>query len=173
MNSLISAVRKADRIVASALKAVTIACFAVLLVILSLNILNRFIPVTSFHWLDEIIELCFAGLVFYGAAAVWAARGHFSAGDWISARLGSPRLVEAYRLFVEVCGLVFVGVLLKYSFDLTAKSQEATAVFQIPKAVLYSCMPVSAALMALYSLVRIGAAVARLAKGAGDDGRKQ
>jgi TRAP-type transport system small permease protein len=144
-----------DVALTTVLKTITIVLFLIITVIMTLNIINRYLPFTSFHWLDEIVELCFAGLVFYGAAAVWMTKGHFSAGDWISKRLPKPWLVNLYRLVVELGSLAFVAILLKFSWQITVKSQEATAVFQIPKAVLYSCMPVSAAIMVLYSIVRI------------------
>ena len=35
------------------------------------------VPFTSFHWLDEIVELSISALTFYGAAMVWAYAGHF------------------------------------------------------------------------------------------------
>jgi TRAP-type C4-dicarboxylate transport system permease small subunit len=165
VSKLIDLARTADRVVLAALKGIAIAAFAVLTLILSLNILNRFVPLMSFHWLDEIVELCFAALVFYGAAAVWIGRGHFSAGDWISKRLPAGRARGAYRLFVELAGLLFIAVFLRYSWQLTTRTGEATAVFQIPKAVLYACMPVSGALMSVYSLIRAGAAVMDLAAG--------
>jgi len=165
MSAFASILEKADRILTRVLKFVAITLFVALTLILALNILNRFVPMTSFHWLDEVVELCFAALVFYGTAAVWMSRSHFSAGDWISPRLPSPRLKALYRLIVELAGLLFIGVFLKYSADLTLKSQEFTAVFQIPKAVLYSCMPISAAVMALYSVARIVAAVGEIAGG--------
>ncbi len=148
-----------DKGVRLVLRALAVAMFIVLLCILSLNILNRFVPLTSFHWLDEIVELCFAAMVFYGAAAVWIEKGHFSSGDWIGPRLPGPRSRAAYALLKEAAGLAFLGVLLFYSAQLALRAQETTAVFHIPKFVLYASMPVSAALMAAYSAVRCAAAV--------------
>ena len=63
--------KKADNIVRFLLKTVTLCMFAVLMIMIALNVFNRLVPITSFHWLDEIIELCFAAMTFYGAAAVW------------------------------------------------------------------------------------------------------
>lgn len=161
-----------DKAIGTVLKVVSVSFFIVLTVILSLNIMNRFLPFTSFHWLDEIVELCFAGLVFYGAAAVWMTSGHFSAGDWISKRLSNPRVVGLYRLVVEAMSLLFVAILLKYSAQIMARSQEATAVFQIPKAALYACMPISAAIMVLYSIVRICVEIRKIAFPAQGDAQK-
>lgn len=160
---------RADRILTGILKTIAVSLFVLLTLILSLNILNRFIPMTSFHWLDEVVELCFAALVFYGAAAVWMERSHFSAGDWISHRLKSRRLKVLYRLVVEAAGLVFILVFFKYSTDLALKSQEYTAVFQIPKWILYSCMPISSAIMALYSAARIVTGIAEVLGIGGDE----
>jgi TRAP-type C4-dicarboxylate transport system permease small subunit len=169
MKRFSAALAAIDKLIGNVLKTISVAFFIILTVILSLNIVNRFIPFTSFHWLDEIVELCFAGLVFYGAAAVWMTRGHFSAGDWISKRLSKPAFVSLYHLVVELLSLVFMAVLLKYSWQIMARSQEATAVFQIPKAVLYSCMPISAAIMVAYSIVRVIVEIRALLKPAGGE----
>lgn len=164
MEALRRAASAADRAIASVLKAVATAAFVILLIILSLNVLNRFVPISSFHWLDEIVELCFAAMVFYGAAAVWATGGHFSVGDWMSPRLPGPRSRAAYRLFKECAGLAFILVVLYYSAQLALRAGESTAVFRIPKIVLYSSMPISALIMAAYSIARCGRAIAELAK---------
>jgi len=142
-----------DAVITAVLKYLTIAIFVSLALIVSANILLRIFPITSLHWTDEIVELCFAALVFYGAAGVWMARGHFSVGNWIEAKVKNERGRNAYRLLIEVLSLLFAAILLKYSLDLTMKAQEATSVFEIPKKVLYSCMPISALIMVLYSFV--------------------
>jgi TRAP-type C4-dicarboxylate transport system permease small subunit len=144
---------KFDSALTSVLKFVTVVLFVVLMLILTANVAARLLPFSlSLHWLDEIVELCFAGLVFYGAAAVWMTKGHFSAGNWVAKVCKSPRLVGLYRVLVELASLVFIGIFFKYSLNLTLRSSEVTAVFQIPKWVLYSTMPISAAIMVLYSM---------------------
>ncbi len=142
-----------DAVITAILKYLTIAIFVSLALIVSANILLRIFPITSLHWTDEIVELGFAALVFYGAAGVWMVKGHFSVGNWIEAKVKNERGRNAYRLLIEVLSLLFAAILLKYSLDLTMKAQEATAVFEIPKKVLYSCMPISALIMVLYSFV--------------------
>jgi TRAP-type C4-dicarboxylate transport system permease small subunit len=142
-----------DRFLTRELKFVTVTLFVVLLLILTANVAARLLPFSlSLHWLDEIVELCFAALVFYGAAAVWMTKGHFSAGNWVAKVCQRPRLVSLYRILVEVASLVFIGIFFRYSLNLTLRSSEVTAVFQIPKWVLYSAMPISAAIMVLYSM---------------------
>ncbi len=143
---------KIDNVLLVVLKTISITLFAVLTLILTANVLVRYVPVTSMHWLDEIVEMAFAGMVFYGAAAVWIQKGHFSAGNWIEKRLPSLRAQAAFRLFVDAVSLVFIGIFFKYSLDLTMRSVEVTAVFLIPKKVLYACMPISSLIMVAYSL---------------------
>jgi TRAP-type C4-dicarboxylate transport system permease small subunit len=104
-------------------------------------------------------------MVFYGAAAVWISKGHFSAGNWIKKRLKSARARALYRMLLEIAALVFIAIFFKYSLDLTRKAGDVTAVFQIPKKVLYACMPISAAIMAAYSLLRTVVLLIDLFKG--------
>jgi TRAP-type C4-dicarboxylate transport system permease small subunit len=160
MNALVKALEKADRILTLILKIITIALLATLTLIVTANILLRIFPFTSLHWSDEIVELCFAALVFYGAAGVWMVKGHFSVGDWISKVVKSERARCAYRLLLELISLAFACVLFYYSLNLVLRAREVTSVFQIPKKVLYSCMPVSGLIMMAYSIVYVVRAAA-------------
>jgi len=144
-----------DRIILKALKIVTIVTFVLLTVLVTANVIIRFFPVVSLHWFDEIIELLYAYLVFYGAAALWILRGHISVGDWIEKSIANPRLRSLYRMFIELLVLGFAAVFFYYSLRLTILALDVTNVFAIPKRILYSCMPVSGAIMVIYSLRNI------------------
>jgi TRAP-type C4-dicarboxylate transport system permease small subunit len=127
------------------------------------------IPIGSMHWFDEIVEMCFAALIFYGSASLWAEKGHFCVGDWISPRIRNVRAGTAYRLLIALFGAAFMAVFFRYSLSLALHSTELTTVFQIPKSFLYSCMPVSSLIMLAYSLadcLREGAALLRGSSGA-------
>lgn len=113
------------------------------------------VPITSMHWFDEIVELCFAYLVFYGAASLWGLKGHFCVGDWISPRLPYPGMRALYKFIVTCLSLFFLGVFFWYSMRLTVRTTELSTVFQIPKAVMYSCMPIASFIMIAYSLVDV------------------
>jgi TRAP-type C4-dicarboxylate transport system permease small subunit len=150
--SLLSTLARFDKILVVALEAVCIALFAGITFILTLNIVVRFVPIMSMHWFDEIVEMLYGALIFYGAAAVWVVHGHFSVGDWISKRLPSQRARFAYRFLVELASLVFILVFFKYSFDLFWATEEATTAFAMSKKWLYACMPISGLIMVIYSL---------------------
>ena len=153
MEDILRLLQRLDRLLLSTLKAVSITCFFLLTILITANVFVRFFPVVSLHWFDEIIELLYAYLVFYGAAALWITREHLCVGDWISGRLFTgPAAQRAYRLVLELLGLLFAAVFCAYATRLTGLSLEVTNVFAIPKKVLYSCMAVSGAIMVLYSI---------------------
>jgi TRAP-type C4-dicarboxylate transport system permease small subunit len=134
------------------LKWICIALFAAITFILTLNIVVRFVPFMSMHWFDEILELLYGALVFYGAAAVWINHGHFSVGDWISKYLKSKRARFAYRLLVELLSLIFIAIFFKYALDLMLQTEEQTTAFAMSKKWLYACMPITGGIMVLYSI---------------------
>lgn len=147
--------KKADNIVRFLLKTVTLCMFAVLMIMIALNVFNRLVPITSFHWLDEIIELCFAAMTFYGAAAVWIIKGHYSVGNWLENRITPPAGKAFLRILIDSISCVFFIILFRYSLNLMLKTKEVTAVFQIPRSVLYACMPISSAVMVFHTVAFI------------------
>ena len=76
MEDILRLLQRLDRLLLSTLKAVSITCFFLLTILITANVFVRFFPVVSLHWFDEIIELLYAHLVFYGAAALWITREH-------------------------------------------------------------------------------------------------
>jgi TRAP-type transport system small permease protein len=153
-----------DRLILNALKVVTIVSFILLTILITADVIVRFFPVVSLHWFDEIIELLYAYLVFYGAAALWILRGHICVGDWIEKSIGNPRLRHLYRMFIELLVLFFAAVFFYYSLRLTILALDVTNVFAIPKRVLYSCMPVAGVIMVIYSLRNIAIELNRIVK---------
>lgn len=164
MGKIMNSMAFVDRTILGALKVVTIVSFVFLTILITANVIVRFFPVVSLHWFDEIIELLYAYLVFYGAAALWILRGHISVGDWIEKSIANPRLRHLYRVFIELLVLAFAVVFFYYSLRLTILALDVTNVFAIPKRVLYSCMPVAGALMVVYSLRNITVEIVRIGK---------
>lgn len=144
--------RRTDKMILLALKAITIISFVLLTLLISANVFVRFVPIASLHWFDEIIELLYAYLVFYGAAALWISHEHFGVGDWIERKIGNPTMRSVYRALIELLVLCFVVIFFYYSLRLTLLARDVTNVFAIPKRILYSCLPVSGAIMMIYSI---------------------
>ncbi|MFT3733876.1 MAG: TRAP transporter small permease [Rhodocyclaceae bacterium] len=149
---MIQLLSRFDHSLRKTLEWICIVLFVAITLILTLNIFIRFVPLMSMHWFDEILELLYGALIFYGAAAVWVTHSHFSVGDWISKHIASVRLRFVYRLIVELCSLVFIAVFFKYALELTLKTDEQTTAFAMSKKWLYACMPITGGIMVLYSL---------------------
>ena len=147
-----AALAKIDAFLIAIFKWLSVTLFVILTLIITANVFVRYVPVMSLHWLDEIVELSFAWMVFFGSAAVWILKGHFSAGDWIGKLLKNPRARAAYRLVVDLIAFAFIAVFFWYSLQLVNRAMEVTAVFGFPKKIIYACMPISSAVMGLYSL---------------------
>jgi TRAP-type C4-dicarboxylate transport system permease small subunit len=145
-----------DRVILSALKVITTASFIILTILISANVFVRFVPIASLHWFDEIIELVYAYLVFYGTAALWITRGHICVGDWIGAKvIKNVSARHFYRMIIELLVLLFVGVFFYFSLRLTVLALDVTNVFAISKRILYSCLPLSGAIMVVYTIRNI------------------
>jgi TRAP-type C4-dicarboxylate transport system permease small subunit len=156
--------RLMDKAVLATLKGITITSFVLLTLLISANVFVRFFPVASLHWFDEIIELLYAYLVFYGAAALWISREHFGVGDWIEKRMKGMKMRYVYKLMIELLVMGFALIFFYYSLQLTLLARDVTNVFAIPKRVLYSCLPISGFIMIIYSLRNIAVEVSGFIK---------
>jgi TRAP-type C4-dicarboxylate transport system permease small subunit len=143
---------KVDLALVTGIKWICVILFVALTLIITANVFVRYVPIMSLHWLDEIVELSFAWMVFQGSAAVWILKWHFNAGDWIGKLLKNPRAKAAYRLVVNLVAATFIGVFFWYSLQLVNRSMEVKAVFEFPRKIIYAAMPISAGIIFLYSL---------------------
>ena len=160
--SLLNTLNHFDKGLTLVLEWICIVLFVAITFILTLSIVVRFIPFMSMHWFDEILELLYGALIFYGAAAVWITHSHFSVGDWISKFIPSVRGRFAYRLVVELMSLIFIVIFFKYALDLMIQTEEQTTAFAISKKWLYACMPITGAIMVLYTLKNMYFELARI-----------
>ena len=147
--------KRIDKAILYTLKGMTITSFFFLTILISANVFVRFVPVASLHWFDEIIELLYAYLVFYGAAALWISHEHFGVGDWIEKRIKNIRMRYVYQMIIELLVICFALIFFYYSLRLTLLAQDVTNVFAIPKKILYSCLPASGIIMIIYSIRNI------------------
>lgn len=144
-----------DKTIFNILKVVSLISFFLLTILITANVFVRFVPIVSLHWFDEIIELLFAYMVFYGSAALWITNEHFSVGNWIEKRIPNVRLRHLYRAILEVVILVLAVAFFYYSLRLTMLARDVTNVFAIPKKVLYSCLPISGVIFVIYTVKSI------------------
>ena len=155
MESILNMLKVIDKAIFMTLKTVALVSFFLLTILITANVFVRFVPIVSLHWFDEIIELLFAYMVFYGAAALWITNEHFSVGDWIERRISNLRLKHVYRIILYLLILAFAVIFFYYSLNLTIAARDVTNVFAISKRVLYSCLPISGIIMVIYTIRNI------------------
>lgn len=155
MGNILSILKIIDGYMLKFTKTVSIISFFIVTILITANVVIRFVPIVSLHWFDEIIELLVAYMVFYGAAALWINKEHFSVGDWIEKRINDLKFKHSYRMLLEIIACDFAVIFFYYSLRLTILAIDVTNVFAIPKKVLYSCLPISGAIMVVSSIGHI------------------
>ena len=116
MENRMGSLKSIDKVILKTLKAITITSFVFLTILISANVFVRFFPIASLHWFDEIIELLYAYLVFYGSAALWISHEHFGVGDWIEKRISNVRMQTCIQDDHPIaCSLFCLDLLLLFS----------------------------------------------------------
>ncbi len=142
-------IRSFDQKLGKLLRALSVLSLSALFVLLIGNVFFRFVPIFSFGWFDEIVELMFAYFVFYGAAALWREKEHFQVYFIPSKLKGKWR--KAIDTMIDVINIAFLSMLFYYGLDLTIRAADWTPIFKLPKRIWYSCIPISSLLMLIYS----------------------
>jgi len=128
---------------------IVIGCFLGLFVLLSLGIVQRFVPQVKLSGYDELVELLFGWMTFVGALALWREGALYRVA--MIDRLLSPRLRTAVAALIH---LTMLAVALTFTIkgrEFMAMSGETTPFLQLDKAWWYAAIPVCGSLMAVYS----------------------
>lgn len=131
--------------------AIAIACLAMLFVLLFINVVARTFQLAGFAWFDEVVQGLFAWMVFIGAAALWRDHDHFQV-TWLADAL-PPRPARLLRGMISVLSLGFLAAMTWYGLTLTLKARALTPILDLPTAYFYAAIPISGAIMFVYSLV--------------------
>ncbi|MFH1981608.1 MAG: TRAP transporter small permease [Pseudomonadota bacterium] len=143
-----------DRILVTTLRSICVCCLSMLLLLLLGNVFVRYFPVAAFYWFDEVVEGLFAWMVFLGAAALWARNDHFRL-EWINDKLKGKPAGHLIATAIEIISLFFIFIFFYNSLKLTMLARDWTPVFNVPRRYVYVCMPISGAIMVVYSIRNI------------------
>ena len=143
--------KKLDQMVDQVLGFICVTFLMILFILLTLNVIFRFIPVYSMGWFDEIVELSFSFLSFFGAAFLWRRREH-SRIDFISEKLKGSKGEFIIEFIIAIVGLIFVFFMVKYSLILVDRATAWSPIFKIPRKVFYGAIPVSGIIMGTYAV---------------------
>ena len=139
------------RILSNAVEWVCMVLMVVLSIDLFLGVFSRYVLAMTFTWYDEIARGCFVWLTLLGAAVGVKRHAHFRL-HLVVDRL-PQRLQKAVPVLLPLVIMAFAAVLIQQGlvFLELGKFQQ-TPVMGLPKTWIYVAVPISGALMILYSL---------------------
>jgi TRAP-type C4-dicarboxylate transport system permease small subunit len=149
-----------DRGLGFGLRWLCIGCISILLVVLSAVVAIRFFPIAHLSWSDEVVEWCFAWLVFMGAAALYRESEHFCV-DLLTCRLERRPSGFALSLFTEGLCAVFLILFTYYGYRLTAAANDRSPILEWSRRLWYACIPLAGAIMTAYSIRNIARVVVK------------
>lgn len=148
-----------DRVVFLICKWGVILGLAALFFLLGANVLTRTFPYISIAGYDEIVELIFAWMTFLGAVALWREGGLYKVALITQS---APRpLRRSIDLSIRILMLVLALVMALKGAEFVRYSGETTPFLRLDKSFWYAAVPVSGALMTIYSI----AGLVRFARG--------
>lgn len=143
-----------DRGLAALLHWGSLVCLVALVILVTAEVLVRFVPVTSLGWADEVVELAFAWMVFLGTAALWRSREHITI-DFIPQALAGTPVGRALEVIISLLALGFLSVFTWEGWLLTLQARgNTTPILELPKPWWYVSIPISGAVMIAYTLRR-------------------
>jgi TRAP-type C4-dicarboxylate transport system permease small subunit len=152
MKAVLRTLTKVDEALAKGEAIILIGFVFVMTVVVSLQVIFRYVLTQPLYWSEELARYLFVWLSILGATLALQKRGHFGLEIFFQ------KLPQQMRRWVEFLILFLVGtlvvVILASGIELVEKtaSQESPAI-GIPMSWAYACLPVGAALMTFHLLV--------------------
>lgn len=106
---------------------------------------------TALSWSDEVTRYLLIWSTFLGATVVYRHNGHISVTLLQDAV--SPKLAKALRVLVHAICFVLFAVLFHYSSLYCMKLKKTATAMPIKMKYIYSCIPVSMAIMMVHALL--------------------
>ena len=132
-------------------EAALLLLMVVLCVDVFLGVFSRYVMVRTFTWYDEIARLCFAWMIFLGAAVGVRRGAHFRL-HLVVDRLG-PQAVRAAQFLTVLVVVGFGVVLIWQGLRLVELGQfQQTPVMGLSKSYVYASIPVGGALIIVFAL---------------------
>lgn len=160
--------KKVDAYLYKALKWISFICFALLLIILALNVFFRHVPILtifpnfSMGWFDEIVEMLAAWMIFSTAAALWRNHDHFKV-DLLENKLAGKKSQTVLLLLINCVSFAFLLLLSGYGMQLVIRANDWTPILGLPKRWLYFSIPFNAVIMLVYTAKDLICGVVKLA----------
>lgn len=140
---------------------VATAALAALLVVMSLQVISRYVFDSPFSWTEEVSRHLYVYMVFFGASAAIRDRSH------VAISMAVAYLPRPARLAMNVLILGFLGVMIWAGWKLVQRNLDVhTVTLEIPFAIVYAVVPITAVLMIWRTVAQMGEDVGAYQRGA-------
>ena len=122
-------------------------------VIMTMNVILRYVFGFSFNWGDEILRYMCVYMSFFGVAAGWRYGTHIGVTIFVE-KLFPEKSRKFFRLAADLISLTFMALITYYGYILVEKvsrSNQASAALRVPMYLIYSIIP----LCAVFSIIQI------------------
>ena len=127
---------------------------AAMVVLLSIQVVGRYVFENPPEWTEELARMVFIYLTFVGGALAIVRNAHLRI-ESLHERL-SPRSKTKVDIALALVGVIFLAITVYYSIGLLARlSHQPMTSVPISKAFMFAAVPVGCALMLVYELLRI------------------
>lgn len=151
MSAARSAWARIDAIINTVLRGLCLIAFTVLLLLVTFEILSRFVPLFPLGWADEVVEMSFAYLIFLGSAVLWRGRAHFSV-DLLPDMAKGTAFGTVLAIALNCLSLSFFLVFGYEGLMLSIRTTTESPILALPKTLWYMVMPIAGLIMIGYTV---------------------
>lgn len=143
---------------------VATTALAALLVVMSLQVISRYVFDSPFSWTEEVSRHLYVYMVFFGASAAIRDRSHVAVAMAVAYLPRPARLVAALAMNALI--LAFLAVMIWAGWKLVQRNLDVpTVTLEIPLAVVYAVVPIAAAFMIWRTIAQMGEDVGAFRRG--------
>ena len=148
-----------DRLLAASFRGAIIILMAMITVVVFLQVASRYLFDFPLEWSEEVSRFGFVWLVFAGAGLLVRTGDHLKVSTFVDPLPGKAKRVIAVA--VEVAILICAVFFFAGGWRLARNEwRQLSPAIEAPMGIVYLVIPVSAAFMVLWSVVRLARAVA-------------
>jgi len=128
-------------------------CFVTMLVLIMMSIILRKFPVIHYAGWDEVVELCFAWMIYLTIGLAVLDATIFRASGLVDVVTGKLRVIVRIisELFVFLFGLIMFYSGITFAFGV----EQYSGLLWIPRWVFWSTIPVAGFMILIFALYRI------------------
>jgi len=134
----------------TALYWVSVVAMALMLLIISTQVLTRYLFGYSAEWAEEAARYLFVWSVFIGGALIMGENGHLAV-EFLINRWKGKKIGVLLELFIKLCGYIFILILLTQGYKMAGTMMfQRSPGLDLPMGIVYAIIPFSSLLMLFY-----------------------